>query len=131
MNHLLVWRESNESNIIGTALLCLLRYKASSCRNKVEELAQMAVPDAEDGDGLIAVLLSIQKRQDFLNDALEVVMPDEGLEVTASAITGVQDAHPELESGTSTGPVSTNHVRDFPFPRFQGFQIISLSSLLT
>lgn len=78
----------------------------------------MDVPDAKDRDGLIAVMRSIRKRLDFLNNALRVVIPDEGLEVTASAITGVQGAHSELESGTSTAPLSTNYVRDCPLPGF-------------
>lgn len=127
---LLEWRESNATNILGTAILYMLRYKASSCRNKVEELAKVPIPDAKDRDSLTTLMRSIRKRLDFLSNALEVVVPDEDVEDTGSAIASVHSVHAELESGISTAPLSREHVRDCPFTGFDGSHI-ALNSLLT
>lgn len=121
---LLDWRETNASNILGTAILYLLRYKVLSCGNQVEELAQMAIPDAEDRDGLTTVVRSIQKRLDFLDYALEVVMPGE-VEITASAITGFRGVHSELGSGISRATPSTKHDASKQLALFVLFNILA------
>lgn len=110
------WRESNKSSMVGTAILHMLRNKTLLCRTKVEELAQLALLDTTDRDGITTVVRSIQKRLDLLNDALEVVMPDEGLEVTASVKPGIQRVHSELlvESGPATAHPLTTHVSNYP-----------------
>lgn len=125
---LLDWRERNTSNTLGTAILYMLQYKALSCRNRVEELAQMAVPDEEDGRGLAIMQRSIQKRLDVFDEALEVEMLDKDLGVKA-AILDVSDVRSEKEFAGFTARHSTRHVRDHLFPQAFGFPPI-LSSLL-
>lgn len=96
----------------------MLRYKVLFFKKKLEELAQIEPKDEDDTKGRAIMVRSIEKRLDCLTEVLDVVLPDEGLEIISSATTGVQGAHSELESGISTTALSTEHVGNYPLPGF-------------
>lgn len=98
------WRESNTHNMLATAILHTLQYKATSCQKKADELRrlQVAPQHTKDREGLHVLLDSIQKRLDFLTDALELVMPpDEGMETEDYMIIGTHVTHTESTPAAS------------------------------
>ncbi|KAL1874447.1 hypothetical protein Daus18300_003465 [Diaporthe australafricana] len=122
------WRESNKSNMLGTTIIHTLRYKSLSCRNKVEELAQpaqLALLNTKDRDGLEIVLRSVRERLGILNDALVVVISDEGLGVTGSMTPGIQDVHSDLESRPTRTPPLTTHDASTQLALFVFFIILA------
>lgn len=113
------WRGNNASSILGTAMLHMLRHQVSSLGDRADDLAQLALLDTKDKDGLEILVRSIRKRMNFLHDALEVAMPDEGLEVTVSVMHDNQVVQPGSESAQCTAPVPAIRVRHCPWVKSQ------------
>lgn len=113
------WRESNTNNMLATAILHTLQYKAMSCQKKADELRrlQVAPQHKKDRKGLGVLLDGIQRRLDFLTDALELVMPpDEGMETEDYAIIATQVTHTESTPATKIRPPEPRNVRHLASP---------------